>query len=434
MRFNEFQRRILASAPETESLATLLALGAHAGALLQAHRRYLEDGIDALVSETLVSRELGAVLRHIAVLAGAYGLQLDDVARGNIAKIRRRPYAREAAEAFDIPNGPLSADAYQNLAAFSDEQAGAGVDPLALAVPMLGLAGEIGTLLVAQKKEYRDKASESKNQSFVSTELGDALWYASTVARHARLRLSELLHASASQAELQQHEFLLLETLPEDLPVLDVNFPYEERFPRQLVFRFQERRVAGLVSAVMTLIEARPNHFPGGPISYGAKEQGFSIGESIGNQLTDNSRRIDNYRYHDAIHLGFLAVMGWSPNMRSLLKLKRRSDPAVDENEDGARAIFAEEGMAAVLAKRAGQLQEFQNERAVDDDTLDMIATVFEDLEVSQMPCWLWRRAISQGFRAMRALSRGPGGFLLVDLDRRTLSYHKTPPTLRGSI
>jgi hypothetical protein len=114
--------------------------------------------------------------------------------------------------------------------------------------------------------------------------------------------------------------------------------------------------------------------------------------------------------------------------MRALLALKRRSKPDVDESEDGARAVFAEEGLAAVLAKRSLALQGFRSEQAVDDESIEMITTVLEDLEVSQMPSWLWRRAIAQGFTAMRQLADGHGGFLDVNLDARTLSYSKMNP------
>jgi hypothetical protein len=115
--------------------------------------------------------------------------------------------------------------------------------------------------------------------------------------------------------------------------------------------------------------------------------------------------------------------------MRALLQLKRRSNVATDENEDGARAVFAEEGLAAVLAKRSTRMQGFLIEDAVDDESVEMLTTVLEDLEVQRMPSWLWRRAIAQGFSAMRALANGPGGFLVVDLDRRLLRYQKKPPT-----
>ena len=180
----------------------------------------------------------------------------------------------------------------------------------------------------------------------------------------------------------------------------------------------------------MKLVHAEPNAFPNGPIDVGipGKPQGFRVDKQLGNELTDNSRRVDDYRFHDAIHLGFLAVMGWSANMRSLLALKRRSKPEIDENEDGARAIFAEEGLAAVLAKRSLALQGFRTEQAVDDDSIEMITTVLEDLEVSRMPTWLWRRAIAQGFTAMRHLADSQGGFLDINLETRTLTYSKINP------
>ena len=42
--------------------------------------------------------------------------------------------------------------------------------------------------------------------------------------------------------------------------------------------------------------------------------------------------------FHDVFHLAYAAVLGWSPTTRALLKIKRKSRPEIDENEDGARA------------------------------------------------------------------------------------------------
>jgi NTP pyrophosphatase (non-canonical NTP hydrolase) len=429
VRFDTYQGRVSAAAEDLDPLTTLLGLGAHAGRLLEAHQRYLRDGIDAQASSELVRRELAQVLRHVALLATTHELSLDDVARRNIAKIRDRARQRDLPRAPDVPDGAIDAATYQRLATLTDEDAKDGVDPLALGVPMLGLAGEAGTLLVAQKKQFRDKQGEPPDPDFVAVELGDVLWYASTVARHAQLDLADLVDESLAQAEQRQHEQRSLTALPTDLPVLDAEYPDTERFPRRLLIRFQQQADDGRVTVRMTLVDAAPNAFSDGPIDIGlSKTQGFRIAGPIGDPLTDNSHRADDYRFHDAIHLGFLAVMGWSPNMRQLLGLKRRSDLAVDENEDGARAIFAEEGLAAVLAKRAPLMQQFRTESAVDDESIEMLTTVLEDLEVSRMPPWLWRRAIVQGFRAMRELAQGPGGFLVVDLDSRSLTYHKTPP------
>ncbi len=107
---------------------------------------------------------------------------------------------------------------------------------------------------------------------------------------------------------------------------------------------------SGRRAAALMLVSAEPDAFPDGPVTIRGKLAGFQAGTEVGDPLTDNTRRMDAYRFHDAIHLGFMAVLGWSPVMRALLRLKRKSSPEADECEDGARAIFAEEGLAAVLS------------------------------------------------------------------------------------
>lgn len=430
MQFDDFQLRVAAVAHDDDHLLVLLGLAAHAGALLDAHRRYLRNRLDARASTALVSRELVDLLRHVAALATAHNLSFDEIARTNVAKIRLRASDR-GLPLPDVAVGPVGAREYQQLAAVTDEHAQDGLDPLAQSVPMLGLAGEAGTLLVAQKKAYRDRDQAAADPQFLTVELGDVLWYAATVATHAGLDLDQVLEDGAAASEREQDERAALLNLPADLPVLDEEYPLTERFPRRLVIRFQQVQWNdGRPRAKLTIVDAKPNAFPNGPIDIGipGKPQGFTVQGPLGDPLTDNSRRADDYRFHDAIHLGFLAVMGWSPLMRSLLAVKRRSRVDIDENEDGARAIFAEEGLAAVLAKQATRRQGFPSEDSIDDETVEMLATVLEDLEVAQMPSWLWRRAVTQGFRAMRALADAGGGFLVVDLDARTLTYSKTAP------
>jgi hypothetical protein len=69
----------------------------------------------------------------------------------------------------------------------------------------------------------------------------------------------------------------------------------------------------------------------------------------VGDTLTDASFVADGYRFYDVFHLAHAAVLGWSPVSRSLLGRKRRSDPQIDEAEDGGRAIVIEEGIAALV-------------------------------------------------------------------------------------
>ncbi|HVF05237.1 MAG TPA: hypothetical protein VNA20_10375 [Frankiaceae bacterium] len=435
MRFDHFQSRVLAAQEDDDELLALLGLGAHAGALLDAHGRYLRESLDRSASTSRVSRELGRLLRHVAEIATAHGLSLDEVARGNLVKARRKWAERIGVKGMPrVPSGGVHIARYQELSALTDLYARKGMDSRALSVPMLGLAGEAGTLLVAQKKAFRDTERSVEDPEFVAIELGDVLWYAATVAQHCELKLQEIAIAAAERAEAEHGELAFLRALPRDLPVLDKEYPKVERFPRRLVIRFQQQQAGPRQQprAKLTLVSATPNAFPKGPIRdyYGSgKPQGFAVPDDFGAALTDNSRRVDHYRFHDAVHLGFLAVLGWSPTTRSLLKLKRRSNADVDRDEDGARAIFAEEGLAALLAKRASELQGFRTERSVDDETVEMLTTVLEDLEVSKMPPALWRRAVVQGFAAMRALTDSGGGYLVVDLNKRSLKFSRTDPT-----
>lgn len=165
--------------------------------------------------------------------------------------------------------------------------------------------------------------------------------------------------------------------------------------------------------------------FPDGPVSIGGKPHGFRVGATLGDPLTDNSRQLDAYRFHDAIHLGFMAVLGWSPTMRSLLRLKRKSSPEADECEDGARAIFAEEGLAAVLSRLAPSRTRFLNQASIDEDVIEVAQAAVTGLEAEVMPGWLWQAAIHQGFRAMYLLGENSGGYLVANLDARELAYQK---------
>jgi hypothetical protein len=190
--------------------------------------------------------------------------------------------------------------------------------------------------------------------------------------------------------------------------------------------------------AELVLVEAQPSGFPDGPTDVlgddgqpelnddgSHKKRGYAVGQQVGNTLDDNSRRADGYRFHDAIHLGFASVLGWSPNLRALLRIKRRSQDVTDRSEDGARARFLEEGLAAMLFRLSVGRGLFLEEQAISGDILDIIKDITQGLEVEGVPAWAWRRAISQGFKAFHELHRNKGGILVASLDERTLTYRR---------
>lgn len=298
--------------------------------------------------------------------------------------------------------------------------------PQGAIAPMLGLASETGSILNVYKRYLRDGIDLTANREFLREELGDLLWYVAAVATACDLDLEEIVAANLRRTS-DRYPTQRSKPQFDKLPVFDCAYPPHERFPRRLTVAFAERRPpSGRAVAVMTLTSAEPNSFPNGPVtSQVGKKLGYQVGGELGNPLTDNSRRVDAYRFHDAVHLGFLAVLNWSPTLRALLRLKRKSNPEADECEDGARAIFAEEGLVAVLSRLAKRRTGFLIEASLDGEVIDVAKAAAVDLEVEPLPGWLWRRAICQGFQAMRHLSENGGGYLIADLDQRTLTYTK---------
>src|SRR6266849_9121268 len=81
-------------------------------------------------------------------------------------------------------------DRYQRSAMQTDQNQRRGWDGLAF--PLLGLFGEVGTLLSALKKKQRDQDSYVGYSEAVVEEFGDVLWYFSNVASRASLSLGGL--------------------------------------------------------------------------------------------------------------------------------------------------------------------------------------------------------------------------------------------------
>lgn len=289
-----------------------------------------------------------------------------------------------------------------------------------------GLAAAAGAVAATIRDQPGGALRQQRHAEVLRRELGVLLCSAAAVATAAGLDLEDV--ASASLRRLGDLNGLGTEANSAPaLPVFDAGCPPGERFPRRLVVDFRQRQHEDGRPVVETILSAAEPHPANRPTSHNSPRQGVQIGVRIGDPLTDNARSADGYRFHDAIHLGFLANLGWSPNLRALLKLKRKSNLMLDECEDGARAIFAEEGLAAVLARLAEERNGFHTYRAVTHEVVDVARAATVGLEVHELPGWLWRRAIWQGFRAMHHLILNSGGRLVTDLDARNLTYRRIP-------
>ncbi|MFN0008313.1 MAG: pyrophosphatase [Planctomycetota bacterium] len=186
--------------------------------------------------------------------------------------------------------------------------------------------------------------------------------------------------------------------------LFDDDCPEEEQLPRRLDVEFRER--ARGQQRIMIL---RCN------------------GINFGDQLTDNIRDPDGYRYHDVFHFAHAVHLGWSPVVRALLRCKRKSSPKLDEGEDGARAVILEEAISAIVFSRAKERNFFEGLEHLDYDLLKTIKEFVQGYEVERVPLWQWETAILDGYATFRRLLANRGGRAILDLRTRQLTYMPSP-------
>jgi len=304
---------------------------------------------------------------------------------------RNRPVPPEAAME-DKELTTITLDGYQASASLTDLE-GNSDDPM---VPLLGLAGEVGALIAEFKKKRRPDGDSYKGfDDFVVEELGDILWYLSALARRVDVKMSTVADLNLRKTRARW--------LPNDGPAetsFDDDFPPDQRLPRQFAVEFTTYvDETGLTKVRMSM-----------------------FGEDFGDPIDDNARYEDHYRFHDLFHLGYAAVLGWSPVLRSLIARKRRADHDTDRIEDGARAYATEEAVAALVFELAKGYSYFEGSNHVDDPILNAVRAVTARLEVGQRTAADWQRAILTGFSAWRGVTAAQGGTVDVDLDAGTLT------------
>ncbi len=287
----------------------------------------------------------------------------------------------------------MDLDEYQRATEATDVRPEPRNDP---GFPLLGLAGEVGSLVTEHKKRLRDGESYTGFRAEVREDLGDLLWYAAALARTVDLSLSEI-----AVANLEKTASIWGEELAPPRQY-DAGFPEDQQLPRQFTVRF----ATGM---------GEKDGLPRAKMYMGS--------EPYGDALDDNSYEEDGYRFHDAFHLANAAVLGWSPVTRALLRRKRKADLLVDRVEDGARAIAHEEGLTAFIFSEASGRNFFLGADRVDWDLLKTIRRMVVHLEVADQPPNAWRRAILQGYEVWRQVQEHGGGIVEGDLDARTIRF-----------
>ncbi|MFM7021340.1 MAG: MazG nucleotide pyrophosphohydrolase domain-containing protein [Flavobacteriales bacterium] len=264
-------------------------------------------------------------------------------------------------------------------------------------VPFLGIIGEIGSVVTQLKIKLKDGDSYIAFKSKLSEELGDVLWYLSTIATQNELTLEDI----ANQNLLKIHDRFLVDDVS-TYKDFDENYPEAERFPDEFEVEFRSYEEGG--KKKLQIIDKRDD-------------------TPIGDPLTDNTYEDDGYRFHDIFHYGYLAVLGWSPVLRKLLKKKRKSDPTIDENEDGARSQITEELVSLFIYHHALDHDLLKYSKSVDSGIIKKVKNLVMKTEVNECSGKQWEKAILNSYQIYNQLRENDGGRVMVSRKNRSLIY-----------
>jgi NTP pyrophosphatase (non-canonical NTP hydrolase) len=274
-----------------------------------------------------------------------------------------------------------------------------GEDLPSTIVPLLGLAGEAGSLLAEYKKWIREGDRYRPFTDQVAEEIGAILWYLANIAEMEGLDLQENAEENLAKIADRFYSDQTGRTLFAG-DRYDASYPESEQLPLSLTVEFREIEVDGKRKLKTTI-----------------------NGKKVGDSLTDNSHLDYGYRFHDVFHFTNAIVLGWSPIVRRTLGVKRKSVPQVDEVEDGARAGVTEEAISAVVFGYAKDFCFFQGSDTVEFSLLRMIKQMTAPFEVRDKGLRQWEIAILEGYSVWREMVENKGGIFIGDAKARTVRY-----------
>jgi NTP pyrophosphatase (non-canonical NTP hydrolase) len=342
---------------------------------------------------------------------------------------------------------------------------------------LLGLFGEVGSIMATAKKYHREGEAYAGYRNAVEEEFGDALWYLTALCKRLKLRVDEILDdatkgvdytTSIAANDLLESPISHVATplmVPElDPALLKLGKAATTLFDLQTtpaaaagpLAKFADLYVRALSAARVSFAEVvrkniaktrgrflspdystlptfdykfeewerLPAEFK---IAIDQRKSGRSYmrwnGVFIGDPLTDNILDPDGYRFHDVFHFAHAAILHWSPTFRALIKHKRKSDPKVDEAQDGGRAIVVEEGLTAWVFARAKELDYFANQKSLSFDLLKTVQQFVRGYEVQECPLNIWETAILEGYKVFRQVREFNGGIIIGNRRSRTITY-----------
>jgi len=212
----------------------------------------------------------------------------------------------------------------------------------------------------------------------------DIMWNIAIIVGIQKINLQDLAYFNS----LKIADAYPICKVPTKLEYKEADFPKHERFPSEFT-----------ISIVDMGLDSDGKQ----------RSRMYWNGKPLGDDLKDNANYEDGYRFHDILHLAFIAKFGWSPVVRAMMKCKRKSQPHIDEVEDGARARITEELVAKLMHSEAISLREarqqntdqgqlFPEDESFSSDFYRSIKRLVSDLEVQRCKHWEWEEAAHEAF------------------------------------
>lgn len=409
----------LPDASEGDRINPYLGLAGEIGALLTALKKEVRSNAPtAEATRATVKDELGDIAWYAVTVAKRADVDFhEEVLFGNLQWIMSN-FSEEGRSPAPLLGSVLSSggevaeaisEGLSSLQCFGDYQdlavkTSRVTDRDALILFLVQIWGNVADLL----KPFGDNLGEHGTTPYPPKEttakaLGDIMWYVSAFANLYNHSLNDVMAENATKivsafpTEVQKNRTKLF----------DENMGALRQFPRKFVVDFVDEN---------------------DEVAYM-----FINGVRVGDPLTNNSRNIDGYRFHDAVHLAFVAILGWSPVMRSLLQRKRKGVGDLDEVEDGARARIVDEMIVKIAHSYAVGFgdQLLDGKKHVNLNLLKDIVALADGLEVADCKYWEWEEAILRGFQIYNQLrnvkGERRGGRVTVNLSERSICF--APPS-----
>ena len=360
---------------ESSWVMPCLGLAGEVGSLLAELKKEVRDPVGAETTRLRVEEELGDILWYAVAIARRANLRFStDILLKNLIKIQETGQApaptrkselqpgKNAFEAINKKGAEISKDfdLYQDVC-IATSRFGNSKHNQTL-VPYLSRISKNASDILRTTEGAAGKFPADKKHE-VAEALGDIMWYVAGFAHLYDIKMSEVAESNTTKI-WSAFEPLSAGNKPSNSifsPPLDSKkAPEIEKFPRHFRVDFVEKSDGTVVMLIN--------------------------GVRVGAPLTDNSYEPDGYRFHDAIHLAFVAILGWSPVIRALLMRKRKYDKEIDAADDGARAAIVEEMIVKLCHSYAVRIDPDKLLDQTDRVSLDLLKQVealAEGLEVT---------------------------------------------------